>query len=382
MPTCLPVASFKPLAKSFAKMFAFLVCLMLTAFSQSPQSQNPQTPPPGSEKPKPKLKLPDEDPTAATQRPKKADEEFTLKVDTLLVNVPVLVLDRNGKYIPDLKREDFQIYEDNIKQQIDVFQAMEAPFNVALMLDTSSSTRFKLEDIQRAALVFSDQLRQQDEMMVVSFDSKIYVDSEMTSDRKQMRRAIMQTRTGQATRLYDAVDLVLSERLNKINGRKAIVLFTDGVDTYSRLASALSTLEQVEESNVLVYVIQYDTQNDVAGGGTMAMGRPGGPMTVKTFPIPGSGEKEYLYGARYLNEMAERSGARLQKAETIADVNQAFHEIAEELRHQYSISYYPANEKRDGSYRKVRVVVGKPDAAVRARKGYRAASESQPQQNK
>jgi len=364
--------------------FAVCSCLAFTTLSQSPpQADKPQSPPPGAEKSKPKLKLPDEDPTAATQRPKKADEEFTVKLDTMLVNVPVLVLDRDGKYIPDLKREDFQIYEDNIKQEIDGFNSMEAPFNVALMLDTSPSTRFKLEDIQRAALTFSDQLRQQDQLMVVSFDSKIYVDSEMTGDRKQMRRAILQSRTGQSTRLYDAVDLVLSERLTKVDGRKAIVLFTDGVDTASRLASALSTLEQVEESNVLVYVIQYDTKNDVVSGvERLVMSSPSGTVITKNIQIPGAGEKEYLYGDRYLNELADRSGARLHKAETITDVNQAFSQIAEELRHQYSLSYYPANEKRDGSYRKIRVVVSKPDTAVRARKGYRAVSESQSQQNK
>lgn len=355
-------------------------CSALAAFSQSAFHPENGQASQGAEKPKPKLKPPDEDPTAATQRPKKADEETTVKFDTTLVNVPVLVLDRSGKYFPDLKRDDFQIYEDSIKQEIDGFNSTEAPFNVALMLDTSNSTRFKLEDIQRAALAFSDQLRQQDRMMVVSFDSKIYVDSEMTGDRKQMRRAILETRTGQATRLYDAIDLVLSERLNKVEGRKAIVLFTDGVDTASKLASALSTLEQVEESNVLVYVIQYDTHNDVASGGVLMMGRPGGPVTTKKIQVPGPGEKEYLYGDRYLTEMADRSGARLHKAETLTDVSQAFSQIAEELRHQYSLSYYPANEKRDGSYRKIRVVVSKPDAAVRARKGYRAASEAQSKQ--
>ncbi len=337
-----------------------------------------QTPPPNTEKPKPKLKMPDEDPTAATQKPKKTDEDFTLKLETALVNVPVLVLDRNGKYLPNLKREDFEIYEDSIKQEIDRFSSMEAPFNVALLMDTSSSTRFKLEDIQRAALAFSDQLREQDKLMVVSFDSKIYVDSELTGDRRQMRQAILQTRTGPATRLYDAVDLVLSERLNKVEGRKAVVLFTDGVDTASRIASALSTLEMVEESNVLVYVIQYNTINDIPQGPRIITATPQGRIVSdKTIQIFGASEKEYLHGDKYLHETADRSGARLYKAETITDVSQAFAQIADELRHQYSLSYYPANEKRDGVYRKIRVVVSQPDAVVRSRKGYRTASETQ-----
>lgn len=355
--------------------FTLAACVTASAFSQTPP---PQQDPPATEKPKPKLKMPDEDPTAATQKPKKPDEDFTLKLETALVNVPVLVLDRNGKYLPNLKREDFELYEDSIKQDIDRFNAMEAPFNVALLMDTSGSTRFKLEDIQRAALAFSDQLREQDKLMVVSFDSKIYVDSELTGDRRQMRQAILQTRTGQATRLYDAVDLVLSERLNKIEGRKAVVLFTDGVDTASRIASALSTLEMVEESNVLVYVIQYNTINDIPQGPRIIAATPQGRIVSdKTIQIFGASEKEYLHGDKYLHETADRSGARLYKAETITDVNQAFAQIADELRHQYSLSYYPANEKRDGAYRKIRVVVSKPDAVVRSRKGYRTASETQ-----
>ncbi|MBL8171297.1 MAG: VWA domain-containing protein [Acidobacteria bacterium] len=348
-------------------VFVFLVCLPLPSFGQTPPT----------EKPRPKLKLPDEDPTAA-QRPKKTEEDLTLKLDTMLVNVPALVLDRDGKYVPNLTRDHFQIYEDSIKQQIDGFYTMEAPFNVALMLDTSGSTRFKLEDIQRAALAFADQLRQQDQLMVVSFDSKIFVDSEMTGDRRQMRQAILQTRTGQVTRLYDALDLVLTERLHKVEGRKAIVLFTDGVDTASRLATALSTLELVEESNVLVYVVQYDTQGDMQGGvRVMTITPQGRILSDKQLPISNGTEKQYRYGDQFLQEAAERSGARLYKAETITDVNQAFSQIAEELRHQYSLSYYPANEKRDGTYRKIRVIVERPDTAVRARKGYRAASEIQ-----
>lgn len=362
------------------KLFLFTAAviaagLMAEALSQA---QPKQDPPSAGEKQKPKLKPPDEDPTAATQKPKKPDEELTIKLDTALVNVPVLVMDRDGKYLPNLEREDFEIYEDAIKQEVDRFSSMEAPFNVALVMDTSGSTRFKLDDIQRAALSFSDQLREQDKLMAVSFDSKIYVDSELTGDRRQMRQAILKTRTGGATRLYDAVDLVLTERLNKVEGRKAVVLFTDGVDTASRIASALSTLELVEESNVLVYVIQYDTQKDIPVGRRIITATPQGKIiSEKTIPVHGASEKEYLNGDKYLHEVAERSGARLHKAETITDVNQAFAQIADELRHQYALSYYPANEKRDGAYRKIRVVVGKPEAVVRARKGYRAASDSQ-----
>ncbi|HYE73674.1 MAG TPA: VWA domain-containing protein [Blastocatellia bacterium] len=361
---------------------AFLTSNVPSQTAQSTQTPTQQKQQSGAESSRPKLKIPDDAPALQTQKPQKEDNESTIKLDTTLVNVPVLVMDREGKYIPNLTRDDFQIFEDNIKQEIDGFNSAEEPFNVALMLDTSGSTRFKIDDIQRAALSFSDKLREQDRMMVVSFDSKIYVDSEMTGNRRQMRQAILQTRTGGATRLYDAIDLTITERLNKIEGRKAIVLFTDGVDSGSRIASALSALELIEESNVLLYVVQYDTKNDVNLLGRAVGVSQGRIIMDRTLHAPRASEKEYQYGDRFLQQASEVSGARLYQAENITGVNQAFDQIAEELRRQYSLTYYPSNEKRDGSYRKIHVVVSRPDSAVRARKGYRAISEAPAQEIK
>lgn len=332
---------------------------------QPPPPTNPQTETP---KPKPTLKLPGSDLPATGKQPDPQDAG-TIKLDTSLVLIPVSVLDRDGKFIPNLTKDDFEIFEDGIKQEIDHFSSVEAPFNVVLLLDTSGSTRFKVEDMQRAALAFVDQLRAQDRVMVVSFDSRVYIDSEFTGDRTQLRRAIQQTRTGGSTRLYDAVDLVLTKRLNQMPGRKAIVLFTDGVDTNSALATALSTIDLVEESAVLVYPIQYETQND-ATGGMIVNGKP------VTLP---SGDARlwtvaYERATKYLHELADRTGARLYRAETIKDAAQAFALIAEELRHQYSLSYYPANAARDGAYRRIRVTVNQPNVVVRARAGYRATN--------
>jgi Mg-chelatase subunit ChlD len=211
------------------------------------------------------------------------DDDSTIKIDTTLVTIPVTVLDRDGKYIPNLTKRNFQLWEDDIQQEISDFTSVEVPFNVVLLLDTSRSTVFRLEDIQRAAVAFVEQLRPEDRVMVVSFDDKVYVDSEFTSDRARLRRAIYQTRTGGGTKLYDAVDLVISERLNRVDGRKAIVLFTDGVDTTSRLANAASTLEQVEESDVLVYPIRYDTEGQL---NRPPIYGPNGPTINIPWPLP------------------------------------------------------------------------------------------------
>ena len=309
---------------------------------------------------------------------KKATEEVALKLNTALVNVPVIVTDRVGKYIPNLTSNYFEIFEENVKQNIDAFSSIEVPFNVVLLIDTSNSTFFKLEEIQQSALAFIDLLREQDQVMIVSFDTQVYIDSEFTNDRKKLRKAILETRSGGTTRVYDAIDLVLTERLAKIPGRKAVVLFSDGVDTGSLLATARSTIDLVEESDVLVYVIQYDTREDVREKiqGIGSRRDAGAGQVLTGIPIRGATEEEYRRANRYLKEIADHSGARLFKVEMLGDVNQAFQLIADELRHQYMLSYYPSNDKRDGNYRRIRVVVNQPNTAVRARKGYRAESET------
>ncbi|MGH9848596.1 MAG: VWA domain-containing protein [Blastocatellia bacterium] len=291
-----------------------------------------------------------------------------MRIETTLVLVPVSVMDRDGKFAPGLTAKDFQVFEDGAQQEITDFGSAENPLHIALMLDVSGSTRFKIEDIQEAALVFIDQMRPQDQVMVVSFESRVMVETEFTSDRERLKIAIMRTRTGGGTRFYDALDLTLSERVNKIQGRKAIVLFTDGVDTMSRLAGWKEIITRFEEAGVLVYPVRYDTWNDMQAN--FSSGLPPGV----TRNIPGSTKEEYETAAKRLKELATRTGARYYEVENIGDTKQAFASIAEELWRQYWLGYYPANTARDGRYRKIRVTVNQPEVVVRARDGYRPAT--------
>jgi VWFA-related protein len=340
----------------------------------------------------------------APQSPEAPDDSGTIKIDTSLVSIPLTAIDHTGRYVPFLKKEDFRVYEDGVEQEIADFTPVTVPLHVVLLLDTSRSTVFKLEDIQAAAVAFVEQLRADDQVMVVSFDERVYVDSEFTSDRARLRRAIYRTRTGGGTKLYEAVDLVVTERLNKIEGRKAIVLFTDGVDTMSKGVTARSTIEQVEESDVMVFPIQYNTEQGVYGTGGRAGRNPNGwppigwpspggsgrrrwpfqqwlPQWPPQFPgggqWPPNGRRgsrgdEYERATEYLEQLAERSGGRIYRAETLGNVQEAFSNIAEELRHQYALSYYPSNTKEDGTYRRVRVQAKTPGVIIRARDGYRA----------
>ena len=219
----------------------------------------------------------------ANSGPEEIDDGDVVRVNTTLVTLPVSVTDRDGRYIPNLRKEDFRLWEEGVEQNVAFFSSVDKPFSVVLMIDTSGSTRFRLDEIQDAAITFVSQLRQDDRVMVVSFDDNIRVLSEFTSDRSRLRNAIRRTEPGEGTKLYEAVDLVMNQRLNNESGRKAIVLFTDGVDTTSRHASYASNIRDAEELDALIYPVQYNTYMDQGGGS----GWPGAggrwPNSILTF---------------------------------------------------------------------------------------------------
>jgi len=270
-------------------------------------------------------------------------------------------MDRSGKYVPGLREQEFSLYENGIKQELSDFGSTESPFHVALLLDMSGSTRYRADEIQQAALTFVEQLREQDQVMVIAFDSLVRVACEFTSDRKLLTRAIQGTKTGGSTRAYDALDLVLTERLEKVTGRKAIVVFSDGLDTASILASKEDVINHIEESGTLVYSIRFNTIADIGGAGRL-----------NNIRIPERVVALYADAAGFLMNLADRSGGRFYDVDDIKDTTQAFVNIAEELRRQYWLGYYPSNQSLDGTFRKIKVSVTRPEVAVRARDGYRA----------
>ena len=329
----------------------------------------------------------------ASNGPEEVEAGDVIKVNTTLVTLPVSVMDREGRYVPNLQKEDFRLWEDGIEQKVAFFSSVDKPFSLVLMIDTSGSTRFRLEDIQDAAITFVNQLRPDDQVMVVSFDDDVRILSEFTSDRYRLRDAIRHTRSGNGTRLYDAVDMVMNQRLNRVSGRKAIVLFTDGVDTTSRHSSYASNVRDAEELDALVYPVQYDTYSDVGGGGSWP-----GSSRMPTSPVdilgqilggmsrgggrggrggrgggpggPGSSREDYETANRYLHELSERTGARSYQADSTQNLGSAFANIAEELRRQYSLGYYPKSPAQAGERRQVRVRVNQPNLAVRTRDSY------------
>lgn len=224
-----------------------------------------------------------------------SEAQETLKLDTNLVTVPVIVSDRHDSYLTDLRQDEFTLYEDGVKQEIAFFASVKAPFNVVLMLDTSGSTREKLRQIQRAAFEFTEFVEYGDRLKVIAFDDEIRELCDFTNSRNVLRRAIDEARPGKGTKLYDAFKLALNS-LAPVKGRKAIALFTDGVDLKSESATYEENLRMLEEAGVIVYPIRYDTRADterlvreqMRGGGaeelSTVLGAPRGPTTPTTVP--------------------------------------------------------------------------------------------------
>ncbi len=292
----------------------------------------------------------------------------------------MIVSDRSGQFVTGLGRQNFRIFEDDVLQEISSFSSTEAPFNVALLIDTSHSTQRKLGAIRKAALAFVKQLQPRDRVAIVTFDDEVRFIGDFTSDRKVLEGAIASVKSNYRTSLYDAIARTVNEKLSTVSGRKAIVVLSDGVDTASKLASFEEALELVATASVIAYSIQYETRND--GGPIMKPMQLPGVRFVSSF-VPASQtmrsgsnqtvkRDKYLVAADFLKFLAMGSGGRYLRAESIESTSYAFALIAEELRNQYTLAYYSTNDKRDGKFRAINVRLNSADMYVRARSGYRA----------
>jgi hypothetical protein len=326
-------------------------------------------------------------------------KDETIRLDATLVNLPLLVSDRSGRFIPQLSKNDFEVYEDGVKQEIAFFGNEEVPFNVALLLDVSPSVSNSLEEIQEAAIAFVKQLRAEDRVMIVAFDRNVRFLTDFTNDRYVLERAIENTRTGNGTSVYEAVYDTVANRLRHVQGRKALILLSDGEDTTSRSVGYEEAINVVTESDVLVYGLRFP---DTGGYGhqngpyNYPRNRLPWPIPRNPFPFPwphfsgpdpspdpASGNagqwgqrsgRNSSHGRDFMADVAEAGGGPVYDAKTVRDMPRLARQIADELRHVYVASYYPTNSLSNGGYRSIRVrVKGRDDIAVRHRRGYDAA---------
>ncbi len=314
-----------------------------------------------------------ETPTVAAESKTTASDDV-IRVETELIIVPTQVSNRRGKPVRDIKQHEFKVFENGIEQETAYFSAEEQPFTVALVLDMSYSSVFKLSEIQTAALAFVGQLRGGDKVTVVSFDEKVRVLCEATNDRKILRLAIEGARIASGTSLYSALDTALSQSLSRVSGRKAIVLLSDGVDTESLKLTAADILRQSAATDVLIYPIQYDTYDDVQKSrkenAQVFYDDNDRPYTVMSPKVKGEREADYRKADEFLDAAANRTGGRVYRVSSAEDLERAFARIAAELRQIYVLGYYPNSERKSGASYAVKVRVYRPNLIIRARSNY------------
>lgn len=283
-------------------------------------------------------------------------QDEIIRINTDLVRVPATVLDRNGRYITNLKKEDFQIFEEGIEQEVALFESAEESFTVLLLLDRSGSMSgsYRVE-LTNAANVFVKQLRPDDQVMAATFANRVDLLFEATKVKDLQKGIKIKNLPGDNnTMIYDAVEVAF-KKMKKIKGRKAIVLFSDGVgDEF--FASAKENLREAEEQEAMIYTVQFDT--------------------FKSFSEQYGNKKWFRKGVEtannYMRDLAAKTGGRHFQIENIANLEQTFGEIANELGRQYNLGYYAKQLERGQKQlvRQIKVKVQQPNLVVRARNSY------------
>lgn len=285
--------------------------------------------------------------------PQEAGADETITINTTLVTVPVSVLDAAGNYVTDLGRDDFRLYEDGVEQRLAVFNQVTQPICVVLLIDASGSVRGSLPEIKAAALAFAEQLQPTDYVFPIIFSGSIIpLLPQATNDKAALRKAIQRIEVIQedATSIYDAVQAVNEQILRRVHGRKALILFTDGEDVTSRKATLKSSLKDAQEMDALIYTVQYPR--------VVRMNKEG--MVTGSAMSPEHGD--------YLKKLAEATGGRYYKGESGKSIRQAFASIAEEMRRQYVLGYYPNAVTEKGEARRLKIAVNRQGMSARTRK--------------
>ena len=295
------------------------------------------------------------------------DPGDVIRVTTTLVTVPVRVMDHTGKYVPDMREEEFRVFEDGVEQRLAYFAPVATPFTIILMLDISESTHSTLKEIKDAALNFISQLRPDDEVIIITFDNRVNAIDQPTTDRDALRRMIEGIQPGGGTRLFDALDLVFKRLLHQIKRRKAIVLFTDGVDVESR-KTAGEIMQAAEELDTLIYSARYDTYDAIRE--KIRRANNSSPSTLPTVTSTKGTAEDYRMARLFLKSLAEKTGGNMYEGRDPQKLEKAFAMIAEELRWQYSLGYYPTAPPIPGQQRRIRVVMNRPRVVVHARSRY------------
>jgi len=249
----------------------------------------------------------------------------------------VSATDKQDNFVTDLTRDDFKLTEDGTEQKVLDFYAEDRPITMALLIDTSGSMYDKIKEVHLAAGAFVDSLRPIDKALVIDFDDNVFLTQDLTSDHGLLKAALSSTEPIGATSIYDALHASY-RKIGKIEGRKAIIVLSDGEDTSSQFGFK-RVLEEAKSNNAIIYGI-------ALGGGS-------------------SGARKDV-----LKEFAEVTGGELFVVKKASELGDTYDRIAEELRRQYYLTYSTTNQQWDGRWIKLKVESNRPGIKIRARRGY------------
>jgi len=334
----------------------------------------------------PKKKTEEAPPPPAPVTPHKSEDtpDYSLRVNVPLVNVDVMVTTKDGQFVPGLKKENFRISEDGVDQAVTKFNMSEAPITAVLLVEFASTSWRFLVDALNGSYAFANSLKKDDWVAVSYYDMQPHILTDFTQDKRAVFSALNQLRipgfaeTNEFDALYDTLD-----RLDRVEGKKYVILISSGVDTFSKLTLDKIIKKVKDTPNVTIFPISI-------GWYIREMcDNPVYRCTGSSHGMASMGMKQidYLQADNEMRTFATMTGGRFYQPRFQAEFAEIFRDVGDDIRHQYSLAYSPTNGKLDGTYRKLKVQVVAPDGgplkvkdqkgkdvkiAVYARDGYTA----------
>jgi len=311
-----------------------------------------------------------------TEEAGQSDEEgFRIGVAVDQVSLSVNARSVNGGFVRDLTRDDFRVFENGELQQIVNFYSGEVPVNVVLLIDASGSTRDSQGEIRRAAMLFAQSLGKEDKVAVITFNYAPKLILNWTNDIDKVQLALESIYAKGATVLNDAIYVIFDDLFRGMEGKKAVILLTDGVDTGS-MVSFEESMDLALSSEAMVYIVSKLDEY------WMAAIQARQELSSRGRLIPKELKDDYILGVRRsLKRLAELSGGKYLDTKAFASLTDVYAQVAEELKNQYYVSYVPRDKTRNGEWREIDIQVNRGGVVASSRRGYFAGRQGSGQPN-
>lgn len=288
---------------------------------------------------------------------------------------PVTVRDSNGRFVSDLTRNDFRVFEDGSLQPLSDLALRQVPVDVVLMVDASSSVANNLDDFRRAAQGFAARLQADDRISLIKFDDRIELLQDWTKSRFQLQRALNRIEPGMFTRFNDALMLAARDQFGTAaKSRRAVIILSDGIDNGQGTTTLESALQALIKAQVAVYIVANTEISRATKRAELDTLLGGSESSVKFNQVNIDrlrlGLKVLDQSEENLAQLARATGGKLYRPLTFDALESTYAEVADELRHQYALYFTPLNKSRDGSFRRVRVETANPAFQSHTRVGY------------